>query len=94
MPTNPAHISQCEIGEAILISTEDGIATYRCSECSEMWEQLAEPSTPRDRYVAALSAMSAAALLDDLESCARQNSYGSHEEQASLVRAEILRRLA
>lgn len=30
---------ECENAEAILIKTEDGIATYQCSSCGEVYEQ-------------------------------------------------------
>lgn len=32
---------ECENAEAILIKVVDGVATYMCSECGEVYEQLA-----------------------------------------------------
>ncbi len=69
-----------------------------CPHCLDRYENCGPghrpiPST-RDHYLAALPTMPAEALLADLESCIRQDSYGSHTDQLSLVRGEILRRIA
>lgn len=37
--------------------------------------------------------MPARELLEDLETCIRNNQYGSHDDQAALLRAEIMSRI-
>jgi len=48
----------------------------------------------RDTYAASLPAMPAARLVAELESCVRQNTYGSHAEQLEMVRKEIIARMS
>lgn len=40
-------------------------------------------------YIAKLEEMTQVQLMDELESCVRQNQYGSHDAQTRLVRAEL-----
>lgn len=50
--------------------------------------------TARERYIEALPTLSDRDLIEQLERGVVQNSYGSHDEQNSLVRAELMRRMA
>lgn len=45
-------------------------------------------------YAASLTHMPAAQLIAELESCVRQNTYGSHAEQMEMVRKEIIARMS
>lgn len=47
----------------------------------------------RTRYINSLPDLTNEVLLDELTGSILQNSYGSHEDQIGLVRAELLRRM-
>ncbi len=60
----------------------------------EVEKFLAAVIDPRPSYQAALMSMPAAQLIAELESCVRQNTYGSHAEQMEMVRKEIIARMS
>lgn len=47
----------------------------------------------REAYIDSLLDMTAEQLLNELESCIRQDGYGSHADQKALVRSVLLRRM-
>lgn len=64
------------------------------AEAKQIAEKFVTTEGSAATYAASLTHMPAAQLIAELESCVRQNTYGSHAEQMEMVRKEIIARMS
>ena len=67
---------------------------HTLAEAKQIAEKFVTTEGSAATCAASLTHMPAAQLIAELESCVRQNTYGSHAEQMEMVRKEIIARMS